>query len=108
MSNIIVNKTPHTINIVDADGKEIVSIPPTAPAARCAASLTPNGSLGNIPLVKQEFGEVQDLPPAQAGQYFIVSGLVKAACPDRVDLLAVADLVRDQQGRVVGCKSLTL
>jgi len=38
--------------------------------------------------------------------YYIVSQLVKSALPDRDDLLVPAEVVRDETGRIVGCRSL--
>jgi hypothetical protein len=38
--------------------------------------------------------------------YYIVSAMVRAALPDRKDLLVPSQQVRDDAGRVVGCKTL--
>jgi hypothetical protein len=38
--------------------------------------------------------------------YFIVSQLIKSAFPDRHDLLVPAEVVRDSDGNIIGCKSL--
>lgn len=38
--------------------------------------------------------------------YYIVSQLVKSALPDREDLLVPAEVVRDEQGHIIGCRSL--
>ena len=60
----------------------------------------------SIPISSSSYGEVVDLPAPQVGVYYIVSRLVMSACPNRQDLLVPNDLVRDEAGRVIGCRSL--
>lgn len=38
--------------------------------------------------------------------YYIVSQIVKSALPERHDLLVPAEVVRDEMGNILGCKSL--
>ena len=38
--------------------------------------------------------------------FYIVSQLVKSALPNRSDLLVPAEMVRDEKGVILGCKSL--
>ena len=38
--------------------------------------------------------------------YYIVSQLIKSALPKRVDLLVPAEVVRDDNGNIIGCRSL--
>jgi hypothetical protein len=38
--------------------------------------------------------------------YYIVSQIIKNALPHRDDLLVPADVVRDDRGNIIGCKSL--
>ena len=38
--------------------------------------------------------------------FYIVSQLVKSALPNRSDLLVPAEMVRDEKGMIIGCKSL--
>lgn len=59
-----------------------------------------------VQVIKSVLGEVTDLPDPQPGVCLIVSRLVASACPDRYDLLVPARLVRDDQGRVIGCSAL--
>jgi hypothetical protein len=61
-----------------------------------------------IVLTKQVFGETVGLPDPADDIYYIVSGLVKAANPDRHDLVSPAGLVRDDDGNVIGCSSLSV
>lgn len=97
---MLINLTPHPINIIDG---------PTLPSsgvARVSASSETVGSVDGVPIVRQSFGDVEGLPDQVDGMHIIVSRMVAAACPDRADLLVPADMVRDDQGRIVGCRSL--
>ena len=40
--------------------------------------------------------------------FYIVSQLVKSALPNRSDLLVPAEMVRDEKGAILGCRSLGL
>ena len=64
-----------------------------------------SGDINGIPLTTTSFGDVIDLPAPQDGVFFIVSRLVLSACPDRNDLLVPNDLVRDDNGNIIGAKS---
>jgi len=60
----------------------------------------------DITLFEQVHGAPEGLPPERAGVYLIVSGLVRCALPHRKDLLSPGDLIRDERGRVTGCRKL--
>ena len=105
---ILVNCTPHDINLYLADGFVI------ALESRCVArAKQTNRWIGNadlegsyIPIVAAEYGEPIDLPDPEDGTLFIVSALTAAAAPDRKDLVGTTDLVRDEAGRIIGAKAL--
>lgn len=106
----IVNLTPHAVNIVGDNDSIAITIPASGNVARCSQTISIVGSvtLGSvaIPISSSTYGEVVDLPDPQDGVYYIVSRLVMSACPTRQDLLVPNDLVRDEAGRVIGCRSL--
>lgn len=66
------------------------------------------GYLGNIPLSKTSFGEVEGLPEYKEGVYYIVSRMIRDALPDRQDLLVPEGIVRDEIGNIIGCKALAI
>lgn len=101
----IINLTPHTVNIVDAEGKEIIKFPSEG-EARCTQAIIKVGEINGVPLTETSFGEVIGLPKEQEGVNYIVSRLVMQACKVRNDLLVPNELVRDQEGKIIGCKSL--
>jgi hypothetical protein len=52
------------------------------------------------------YGEVTGLPQSKAETCFVVSMMVKAACPNRTDLLSPGELVRGDDGQPIGCIGL--
>ena len=77
-----VNLTPHTLNVhTNADGE--------------------------IELFAVEYGEVTFPPEREEGTVFIVSGMVNDALPDeRTDITSPGELIRDADGKPIGCKGL--
>ena len=108
--NKIINLTPHAINVVDENDSVVVTIEASGNVARCSQTINiiDNITLNNVsvPISASCYGEVVDLPAPQDGVHYIVSRLVMSACPNRQDLLVPNDLVRDEAGRVIGCRSL--
>ena len=100
----IKNLTPHTVTIIT--GKENIIYMPIYPTPRLSTKTEFIGAIDGVPLTKTVFGEVQDLPPKKEGVYLIVSRLVLSACPTRTDLLVPNELVRNDKGQIIGCKSL--
>ncbi len=60
----------------------------------------------DIPVFRTTFGEVEGLPEPQDDTLYIVSLLVRRARPYRGDLLSPGQLIRDAEGRPIGCKGL--
>lgn len=99
----LVNLTPHPITIVGGD-----TIAPTSPPARVSTVSAPAGDAAGIPLVSQQYGDVVGLPDPQPGVLFIVSAVVRAAVPHRLDVASPGDLVRDGNGQPIGCRNLVV
>lgn len=59
-----------------------------------------------VPTVRVAGGSAVDLPEPEPGTLFVVSRVIAEARPDRTDLLVPYDLVRDDAGRVIACRSL--
>ena len=97
----VINLTPHAITVVGHG-----EIPASGLVPRVAMQTRPVGLIGGLPTSKTEYGKVEGLPSGIEGVYFIVSQMLKSACPDRVDLLYPAELIRDESGNIIGCKSL--
>lgn len=101
----LINLTPHTINIVGEGSRDVQ---PSGVVARCSQTNTQVFVVDGIPVRRQVFGQVVDLPEPQSDTWFIVSRLVASACPQRHDLLIPGPLVRDSEGRPIGCDGLSV
>ncbi len=60
------------------------------------------------PIVRVTFGDVVDLPEERPDTFLIVSAMVRSALPNRKDLASPGDLIRNDQGVVIGCKNLII
>jgi hypothetical protein len=119
----IFNLTPHPIHIVDAEGNVTETIPNCGWELRLATTTEEVGEFAGVKLTKTVFGE----PVAVQGKSFdgqpnpwegkiqldttkfVVSQLVKnkyAGTPTDNLLLVPAEVVRDGNGNILGCKSL--
>lgn len=105
----IVNLTPHTASVIGTDGEVVASFPSEG-IARAAQTDVKVGEINGVPIVKTTFGEVVDLPAPVEGVFLIVSiitlNAAKAGGRPTDDLLITSGLVRDESGRIVGCKAL--
>ena len=99
------NLTPHAINIILDDGNAI-TIEPEGIIARVSVSTASEGSINGIPITVSVFGEVENLPDSNDTDIFIVSSIVASRVPDRRDIFIPNESVRDEKGRIIGCKSL--
>ena len=102
---VVKNCCPHAVDILVGEGVE--TLPPTGIVPRCEQHEERVGTIAGIPVTRQVFGEIIDLPEPEEGVFFVVSRMVAAACPERRDLLIPGALVRDDEGRVVGCRGLS-
>ena len=113
----LVNLTPHPIVVAG------VTIPPSGQVARveveyqtlgagicslCGQEVTDYHGCNApiIPLVRGMYGDPMDLPEPVEGTIYIVSSMVRVACHNRADLASPASMVRDDQGRIIGCEAL--
>lgn len=101
---MLINLTPHEVTFLV--GRRRLSLPPAEAPARCRVSRKVVDYFGEIPITRSVFGEVENLPEPAAGVRYIVSRIVAEACPQRTDLYIPDDTVRDEQGRIVGCRAL--
>jgi hypothetical protein len=115
MTTNIINVTPHDVKIVDDTGAVVEVFPASGFAIRLASETKQIGTVAGVPLTSTVYGEpvliTPDgeqvaLPAQEEGKFFIVSAMVKTALSGRTDLLVPAEQVRDDQGRVIECKSL--
>lgn len=97
MKTTFINLTPHVVVLNDG-----TTFPPSGAVARVSATysdFSPDG------IAEVRFGEPVGLPAPKEDTLFIVSGLLKQACPTRTDLVSPATghpaCRRDAEGRIV-------
>ncbi len=105
----IFNLTPHPIHILDEDNKIIRAYPTSGSVARVGVINTKKGfTIDDIPVFSKEFTEAINVPEYKFGTFYIVSQIVKAALPNRDDLIVPDDIVRDNVGNIIGCRSFSI
>lgn len=102
----MVNLTPHEITFYAEDGATIVGSVPSSGIARAAQFRKEAGKINGIPVNETKYGEVENLPDPQENTIYIVSVITAQAAKGRGDLYIVDDAVRDDAGRILGCKAL--
>jgi hypothetical protein len=103
----LINLTPHTLNVIAADGST-VDIQPSGDVARVSSISIIVDNFNGINVSRQSFGKVMGLPDAQDGVIYIVSRMVKDRVPDRNDVMVPGAPVRDSEGRIIGASGLSL
>ncbi|MFQ5506322.1 MAG: hypothetical protein ACE5F1_16255 [Planctomycetota bacterium] len=92
------NLTPHPIVVG-------IIIPPSGQVARISCSYEEQEPVEGYRVFRPVWGEPVGLPAAQDGTYYIVSAIVKAALPERPDLLVPAtghpDARRNKEGQII-------
>lgn len=103
---MLVNLTPHPISIHCPNS--VLNLAPSGAPPRLEEYKTELLPLGDIPLCTIKMGEPQGLPAPQEGVYLVVSALVAnhPSVSNRNDLLYPGPAVRDENGRIVGCRGL--
>ena len=103
---IILNYTPHTLNIYNEAGEEVASLPPSGQVARVAVSKVKKGEIDGIPLFTTQTGDLEGLPEPAENTIYVVSGMFRAACR-RPDLWQPGELLRNEAGQPIGCIGLS-
>lgn len=101
----IVNLTPHAITFMRANEENLV-IEPSGKVARVSFETRQIEAIDGIPVMQNIYGGIVELPEPQEGTIYLVSSLVAARCSERNDVFIPNDSVRDDQGRIIGCRSL--
>ena len=109
MSNII-NLTPHAVVLFLSDGETVTF--ESQGVARAEQTVVDAGNINGYRLVRTTFGAPVNLPEPQEGTFYLVSAILVSAARQSGrtvgDLLLPADTVRDDQGRIIGCRAFAL
>lgn len=107
MESRIVNLTPHTVTLVTDEDQ--FDLPPSGQVARCSPTTKVVDVLQvggmNVPIRVTWMGEVSGLPEPEDGVLYLVSRVVAETLSQRGDLIITDDTVRDDNGRIVGCRA---
>lgn len=103
----IINLTPHDVTLVISEERSVTfpTYSTVRPIPRVSTKTVSDGDIDGYPLTRTQYGEVEDLPEPKEGTWYIVSALVAGRCPDRTDLVIPNEAVRDDKGRIIGCRS---
>ena len=109
----LVNMTPHPVTVYQMDGTTPVVTVPSSGMVRVAETVRAlSEEEGDVPIVSIERNpsQIEGLPDYNGNRYVIVSDLAyQAAKPlGRDDLLRPGPAVRDESGRIIGCKGLAI
>lgn len=99
----IINLTPHDVTLVGDDGSLSV-FPRTGVVARLTETTILDRMFAGVPFVKTRYGDVVDLPEEKSMTVYIVSALIRTAMSHRRDLVSPGALVRDTDGKIIGCR----
>ena len=103
----IINLTPHELSIHDEAGNLVFWIPAGTQIARVTVNRQKTGEVHGIPLFVTEYGEVEGLPEPADDTIYVVSGMVRAATPNREDVYQPGELIRDTNGQPTGTIGLS-
>jgi len=101
----IINLTPHPIIIIKENGEKIILEKCNNPA-RCDSFRVKVCEINGISVNKVCFGQIYNLPEKRENTIYIVSRIIAEAAKDRDDLYIVDETIRDENGNIIGCKSL--
>lgn len=106
----LINLTPHPLTLIGADGTVLVDQAPDGPMARCAEDRRDLGAVTitdgiTVPLRSVGFGAVTGLPAPRDGVLYVVSRST-AETARRDDVVYPDEQVRDESGRIIGCRAL--
>ena len=104
---MLVNMTPHPITILNEDGEVEKEIPSSGIVPRVQYQRTLVEEVEEVKVWQQSQAEITDLPDFQEGVFVIVSKMVAEAAK-RHDLIVPTDMVRNDDGVVLGCQGFTV
>ena len=106
-----INMTPHPINIFvrnENGDEEEIRIDASGETIRLEETWSEIKIVGGVPITQCFYSTPTQLPSPVAGLYYIVSAMVANAFPLRSDFLIPAQTIRNNEGRIIGCTSLSL
>jgi len=104
----IINLTPHAVTVIPGeDGSEPTTYPPSGKVARLVARQGQFRYVCGDFVPSFTYGMLEEPVERVKGTAYIVS-LVTALASFRADFLYPYDEVRDEDGRIIGCRTLAV
>lgn len=105
----IINLTPHDIQVCSNEGEVIETFPPSGQIARLSSMETEEEPLKGYPVVRTEYGNVENLPEEGEGKVYIVSAMIGQVLSGKRNDIYSPDtgpksVVRDEKGNIKGVK----
>lgn len=104
------NLTPHEVKIFKLNGTvpdlDVVIEASDLVARVSCEYIKVDKKVEGVDMYRTVFGEVTGLPEYSEGVYLLVSAMVREALPLRSDLVSPGQLLRDDDGNVIGCLGL--
>ena len=103
----MINLSPHAIHI--QTGNEEIVVEPSGVVARVSVAQKVIDNIDSIPIVRNIYGDVENLPEAKDGTVYIVSSLVLSRISNRNDVFAPdtgRTSVRNEKGQIVAVTRL--
>lgn len=103
----IKNLTPHTLNVFDVAGNEHTI--PSDGVARAEETRIKLTQIGDFAVDTVMYGNAIGLPELEEGTIIVVSALTAQSpeCKSRQDVYIPGPLLRDENGKIVGCVGLS-
>lgn len=102
----IINLTPHSL-LIYKDGEKIKEIPSSG-IVRVEEEKIKIGEILGVSVYKIKYTKSKGLPEPKKDIFYFVSVIVAQANLHRNDLLLSSDLIRDENGRILGCSSFAV
>jgi hypothetical protein len=104
-----INGTPHELNIVKADGT-MLNLPTSGTVWRVRQVTSHVAEFGGIDITRQDFEDdvVPDLFPGCSTRLIVSRIVAEAAAKEDVRLFFPGPAIRDELGRIIGCKGLSV
>lgn len=106
-----VNKTPHQLSLFD-DGEPVIELEKADHPARVETvrrNLTQLDlyGVGSVSFPIEDYTKTVNLPDPENQVFYIVSSVVALYAQDRADLVVPRDFVKTDEGKIIGCETLT-
>ncbi len=105
----IINSTPHELVLYSQSGEKLRTWSKSPAPARVAEDIQPAHRIPSdgtiVPMFRVNVDEnATELPDPIEGTYFVVSRVTAMHYPERSDFIFPFNEVRDETGRVIGCR----